>query len=130
MPVIHTIKKEHSVDSVLTDPQNIVMADEDAVYGVRRTDSKNIVVEKNTAMDKVSTGVYEFEFEAPDYGPSFAWSIQITYDDAETYDTGTITFSNQWMTSGVADTYFSGHPGASTYWTESVAKNAYLQEAQ
>ena len=79
-----TIKKRFLVDGVATDPTSIKLSDATATYGVRRTDTSATVVADNTAMTKVSTGVYTHTFTDPASDLTYEYVVEIVYA-GETY---------------------------------------------
>ena len=86
-----TIRKQFKVDGTLVDPTSIVLSDSNAAYGARRTDTNAVVVAANTAMTRVSTGVYEYEFDDPESDLQYEYWVKIVYDGTAYYFDGTLT---------------------------------------
>ena len=87
MATVLTVRHEFTVDGVLTDPTAIVLGNRDGDYGIRVTGGLNVIA-VGTAMTKISTGVYEYEFteaNAAIYDTEYTSWIHITYDGVEYY---------------------------------------------
>jgi len=130
MAITFTIWKEYKVGGVLTEPDSIYLSDENEEYGVRRSDTHEVIVEDATAMTEVKDGIYYHEFTGIEYGLNMDYSIEIVYNGSTTYTTDTITFSFQWVSSSDADTYFATRYGASDYWVSGIEKDYALRSAQ
>ena len=77
-----TIRKTWEVGGVLTDlegPDGIVLSDPASAFGVQRNDTKETVVEVDTPMTRVSTGVYEYTFTEPAAGLDYTAWVEIVY---------------------------------------------------
>jgi len=85
------ITKELKDHGVLYDPTTITLGDADSdAYGVRRTDTEAVVVAAGTAMEKVSTGVYTYVFDEPEYGLTYEYIVYQVYDGNAYSDDDTI----------------------------------------
>ncbi|MFZ5829467.1 MAG: hypothetical protein ACOY3P_05235, partial [Planctomycetota bacterium] len=74
-----TIRRKWLVDGVLTDVTSAVLRDATGTYGVKRDDTDEVVVASGTAMTHVSTGVYEYTFEEPAAGLTYAGWVEFVY---------------------------------------------------
>jgi len=83
--MITTITHEFRVDDVLTDPDSIVLSDYDGEYGVKRTDNDAVVVAADTAMEKVSTGVYAYSFTDPAANLVYEYWIKFVINGSTLY---------------------------------------------
>lgn len=100
------IIRKISIKGVLTDPTSIKLSDPTGAYGVKRNDNNAYVVADGTAMTKVSTGVYTYNFTDPAYSLTYTYWVEIVYD-GETYhldftatggvDNGTIAYDIETM---------------------------------
>lgn len=78
------IRKTFKIADVLTDMTSVKLSDRDATYGVKRNDTAAVVVADDTAMTKVSTGVYEHTFTDPANDLEYTYWLEVTYG-GETY---------------------------------------------
>lgn len=77
-----TINFEFRVDSTLTDPTSVTLADPADTFGVKRNDTDAVVVADDTAMTKQSTGIYQHSFTEPALGLTYTAYIKVVYDGA------------------------------------------------
>ena len=77
-----TIRKTFQVDGVLTDMTSVLLSDPTGSYGVRREDTGAVVVPDGTAMDHVSTGVYEHTFRDPADDLTYLYYLEVTHGRA------------------------------------------------
>jgi len=77
-----TVRKTWRVDGVLTDPSSITLSNEAGTAGVVRNDTGEAVVSDGTAMDKVSTGVYQKSFTEPASGLEYTAYFEVIYGGA------------------------------------------------
>ena len=73
------VRSHFYYNEVLTDPTSIVLSDATATYGVKRNDTDATVVAAGTAMVKVATGQYEYEFTEPAAGLSYTAWVKAIY---------------------------------------------------
>jgi len=130
MPITFTIWAENKVDDILTEPSSITLSDEAGVYGVRRSDTFETVVDDATAMEEVIDGIYRYIFTGVGYGVSYSYYVEKVNSGVPTYTAGTITFSHQWVDGAAANTYFGTRRDATTFWVSGVDKNDALRTAQ
>jgi hypothetical protein len=74
-----TFTRTWVVDGVYTDPTSIILSDTAGEYGVKRNDTDAVIVAANTAMTKVSTGVYSCTFDEPAAQLNYTAQIKIVY---------------------------------------------------
>lgn len=79
-----TIQRTFKVDGVLTDVTSCKLSDPTATFGVKRNDTDEVVVADDTAMTKVSTGVYRHTFTEPAAGLTYTYWVEWVYS-GETY---------------------------------------------
>lgn len=82
-----TFRRTWYVDGVATAVTSALLSDATGAYGIKRNDTDKVVVADATAMDNPSTGVYEYELDAPDLdtaspeaGVTYTAWIEIVYD--------------------------------------------------
>jgi hypothetical protein len=66
-------------NGALTDVTSVYLNNPDGSYGVKRNDTNAVIVVAGTAMTKLSTGVYEYEFTDPAYSLEYTYWIQWVY---------------------------------------------------
>lgn len=73
-----TIQAIYKVGGVLTDPDSnqVFLSDSAAAYGVKRTDTDAVVVADNTAMTRISTGVYQYAITDPAYDLTYQYATE------------------------------------------------------
>jgi hypothetical protein len=71
---------ELRVDNVLTDPTSIVFSETNGTWGIRRVDTNAVVVANNTALTKVSTGLYNYAPTDPAANLTYEVAIKVVYD--------------------------------------------------
>lgn len=79
-----TIRSRFTIDGDLTDITSIYLSDPTGTFGVKRNDTDAVVIVDSTAMDKVSTGIYEYTFDDPAYDLEYTYWIEWSYA-GETY---------------------------------------------
>lgn len=79
-----TVRATFRIDDVLVDPTSATLADMDGVYGVRRTDTNEVVVSAGTAMTRMSLGVYSYSFTSVD-GVAYTASVKFVHGGNEYY---------------------------------------------
>ncbi len=87
MATVLVVRHEWGVDGVLTDPTAIVLSDSTAAYGIRKTGGANVLA-AGTAMVKISTGVYQYEFTEADgatYSQAYTSWVKVTYSGVDYY---------------------------------------------
>lgn len=77
-----TINFTFTVGGVPTDATSVVLRDEAAVFGVRRTDTLATVVPAGTAMTHVSTGVYAYTFADPEPNLAYHYWVEAVHGGA------------------------------------------------
>jgi hypothetical protein len=81
---------EFKVDGVRADPASVVLANSGETFGVKRDDTSAVIVAANTAMTKLSTGLYEYEFTDPALGLTYSYSVKYVIGDDTFYRDGTV----------------------------------------
>lgn len=61
------------------------LSDPTGTYGVKRDDNDAVVVADGTAMTKVSTGLYEYEFDEPAEGLAYTGYVEFVHDGETFY---------------------------------------------
>jgi hypothetical protein len=79
-----TLQIKTKVDGVYADVTSVVLTDQDAVYGVKRTDTGEIIVAAGVAMNDVGDGVYTYPVSI-EAGISYLAYAQITYGGGSDY---------------------------------------------
>lgn len=77
-----TIRRTFQVDGVYVDPTSVKLSDPTGTYGVKRDDTGAVVVADGTAMEKVTTGIYQYSFTEPADGLSYTAYVEIVYGGA------------------------------------------------
>lgn len=72
------------VDNVATNATSVVFSDPDEDYGLRRTDTEEVIIAAGTALTNVATGQYEYELDDEVEGLPYEYWIRVVYD-GETY---------------------------------------------
>ncbi len=88
MATILKVRHEFTVNGNLTDPTAIALADSTGTYGIRKTGGDNVIV-ADTAMAKISTGVYEYNFteaNGAEYDQAYTSYVKVTYGGTDYYD--------------------------------------------
>ncbi len=80
-----TIQFSFKYGGSLTDPDSVVLSDEDGSYGIKRNDTGATVVSAGTAMTKTATGEYEYEFTEPASGLTYTAWVKSVYRGATYY---------------------------------------------
>ena len=79
----------HKVGEVLTDAESVVLGDSLDKYGIKKSDTGDLVVNSGVVMTWISTGTYEHTFEDLAYDLEYEYSIKVEYPAANfTYVTG------------------------------------------
>jgi hypothetical protein len=78
--VTRYITREWKVEGVLTDPTSVVLRDAANLYGIKRNDTGVSVVASGTALTKLSTGIYRYDFEQPVDGIAYTAQVEVVYD--------------------------------------------------
>lgn len=73
-----TLRFETKISGVLADVDSVVLCDPTTTYGIQRTDTGATVVAANTAMTWVSTGTYEYDFDADINGVEYRFYVKWT----------------------------------------------------
>jgi len=66
-------------DGILTDPTSVKLSNEAGTYGVKRTDTDEVVVAGGTSMVKKSTGIYEYVFTDPAPNLIYDYWVEFVY---------------------------------------------------
>jgi hypothetical protein len=69
----------------------VKLSDPTATYGVKRMDTGTVVVDDDTAMTQVSTGVYEYEFTDPAYDLIYDYCVEYVHQGESLWDQDTLT---------------------------------------
>lgn len=72
------------LSGVLTDADSVVLQDPDNAYGVKRTDTDEVVVAAGTEMTRDSLGTYSYTFTDPAAGVPYNYWVLVTYG-SDTY---------------------------------------------
>ncbi|MDX9780915.1 MAG: minor capsid protein [Candidatus Neomarinimicrobiota bacterium] len=107
-----TLKFTFKVASVLADATSAVLADPSGTFGIRRTDTEEVVVAADTAMAKTATGTYEYDFSADIANVEYQFYVKCEYGGETHY------FETIYTASGVPDVITEGR----TMPSEVVAK--------
>jgi len=86
-----TITRTFRLDGVLTDMTTVKLSSNDETYGVKRNDTGAVVVADNTAMTKLSTGVYTYTFTDPAADLTYTYTLEIVYGGETYWVTDTLT---------------------------------------
>lgn len=72
------------IDDVEVDPdgQDVRLSSPDATFGVRRIDSDSVVVADNTAMTRLSVGVYRYILIEPEPDLGYEYYVEFAIDEA------------------------------------------------
>lgn len=98
-----------TVDGTLTNATSVVMSDPTGTYGLKRTDTDEVLVVDGTALTNLSPGVYQYNLTDPESGLSYDYWIEVFYlgqtyyfnlqgggsDVPESIDLGTYTFTSR-----------------------------------
>jgi len=68
---------EWNVDETLTNAASVVFEDPDAEFGLKRTDTDEVLVDAGTAFTNPSTGVYQYELDDPAEELGYEYWIKI-----------------------------------------------------
>jgi hypothetical protein len=79
-----TIREQFTLNNVLTDVTSIVLSNAAGTIGIKRNDTGAAVVADGTPFVKISTGVYEYEFNEPEDGLLYTVYIEYVYN-GDTY---------------------------------------------
>ena len=85
-----TIRFTIKVNNLLTDPDSVVLEDTAGTYGVKRNDTDAVIAAAGTAMDKVSTGIYEYAFDDPGADLIYGYYVKYVLNGATYYSEGVI----------------------------------------
>lgn len=77
-----TIDFTWRVDGELTDVTSVVLSDEGATYGVKRSDTDEVVVAAGTALEKIATGTYRYSFADPAANLDYEYWLEVVYNGA------------------------------------------------
>ena len=80
------IRERFEIDGALTDVTSCKLSDPTGTYGVKRNDNDAVVVADDTAMTKVATGIYEYEFTDPAYDLEYTYYVEWVYDGETHHD--------------------------------------------
>ena len=58
-----TIRQVFTINGIPTDVQSAVLSDPTGAYGMRRTDTNEVVIADGTAMVRTGVGTYEYEYD-------------------------------------------------------------------
>ena len=73
------LRKTFHVAGELTNMTSVKLSDVTGTFGVKRNDTGAVVVPDGTEMTNVSLGVYEYEFEDPDYDLYYTYVLEVAY---------------------------------------------------
>jgi hypothetical protein len=79
-----TIREQFTLNNVLTDVTSIVLSNAAGTIGIKRNDTGAAVVADGTPFVKISTSVYEYEFNEPEVGLLYTVYIEFVYN-GDTY---------------------------------------------
>lgn len=79
-----TIQKVFTVNGIPTDVQSAVLSDPTGAYGIKRNDTNEVVVADGTAMVRVGTGAYEYEYDDV-IGVSYSAYVEFQYGSSSYY---------------------------------------------
>jgi hypothetical protein len=71
---------QHRVEGVLTNATSVKLSDPTETYGLKRTDTDEILVADDTAFSSDETGVYEYDLADPEPGLTYDYWVEIVYD--------------------------------------------------
>ena len=74
-----TLQFQFKIGSTLTDVTSVTLQDPTAAFGVRRTDTLEVLVAAGTALTHVSTGLYSYTFTEPEVGLDYEYWIEYVY---------------------------------------------------
>lgn len=90
MDTITVIQFTHEPDGVLASPTSVKLSDPTAAYGLKRTDTSEILVADGTDMTEISEGVFSYSLTDPAAGLTYDYWIEWVYD-SETHRAQRIT---------------------------------------
>lgn len=96
-----TISVTFKVGDTLTDVTSAVLASVDGTFGIKRTDTGEVLYPSGTVMTKTGTGTYVFTFTDPDYDLTYDYSAKLVYSGRTYYYSGL-------KTGGVSESTLSG----------------------
>lgn len=79
-----TIRQVFAVNGIPTDVESAVLSDPTGTYGVKRTDTNEVIVADGTAMTRVGVGTYEYEFNDI-VGISYSAYVEFQYGSSSYY---------------------------------------------
>lgn len=77
-----TLRFGFTADGNAADATSVTLRSADGVYGVKREDTDQVVVNALTAMTRVATGDYRYTFEPPAAGLLYSWVAEVVYAGA------------------------------------------------
>jgi hypothetical protein len=72
------------IDDVPTDADSVVFSDAGGDFGLRRTDTEEVLIPAGTALDHDGVGEYSYDLDDPEAGITYEYWIRVVYD-GETY---------------------------------------------
>lgn len=101
-----TVRKTFSINGNLTDVTSAVLSDPTGTYGVKRNDTDAVVVADGTAMTRVSTGTYEYEFSDV-AGVAYTAYVEFVYQGSSYFIESDFAASDAVVVGSMAITYGS-----------------------
>jgi hypothetical protein len=80
-----TLSFTAKINGELVDMDSVYLADQNEDFGVRRLDTLDVVVDKDTVVPRLSLGTYRYSFDDPEPGLTYEYTLKVTYSGITYY---------------------------------------------